>query len=376
MKKSLRIYLASICIAALCSMTTPLVAWSRSVTPANTDESSYEEVSLKKATNPMFADDYANKKVRFKITFAGIMPTTMDLPREYREGYVRIMGSAAGDPYTVSGNFLVPKEISDPIFELTRKNNIELFGTLKPMIRTSSISHQSEKFLLMVIDKVVTLKTETEVSTIPDGAYVKDGNKKCYIVLREDGTFHQWEPAGEIEGTYRIDGDKITWVANGHSTTDKYYGELIVDARTDATYVKTANQNQPSAKKPTVSANCPPAGSKVPFAKVMNPAFAKDYAGCNIVMRAKFGASGADANAVSITSKATKEGKVVFRLLGPGAKSVDKGAFNVLIGKAQSDIVFELEEGTSIDVTGGTRFLTETDKDLVFEARKIQSVKK
>jgi len=348
------------------------VSLDRRVPKDSSGNAEYEQASFAKAFNPAFADDYANKKVRFSVRFAYIKPAVMDLPAEYREGYVRMLVVSIDDRHAVSDNFLVPKEASGPIFDLRREDEIEVFGTLKPIIRISPLSGRSGKSVLMVADKVTSLKAET----IPDGAFVKEGDTRSYFVLRDDGTFQERQPNGESEGTYRIDGNKITWIFKGGGEgTDAYFGDYIEGKYSHDIYRKKVNQNQEVAEKPVVSASCPAVDTNVPFGKLINPAFAKDYAGCSIRTRAKFGASGADAKDTIITAKATKENKVVFRLLAPGAKSAEGGVVHALIGKAQSDVVFDLSEGDTIDLVGRTRFISGTNMAPVFEAKSVQPVK-
>jgi hypothetical protein len=361
-------------------LSVPGSVWPRPAASGDIVESDYEQVPFTKAFNSTFADDYAGKKVRVKGIYSSIFDNVLDLPPEYKNGYIRFLIQSI-DLSDTSTALVIPKAASESVFSLAGRTEIEVFGTFILTTIRYGITGQSQKRLLLVVDKVVPVKKEAAASSssdsaIPEGAYVKKGDKKVYIVLGDDGTFQQWGPRGQIDGTYIIEGDKITWMlADGRSSTDDYFGDYINNPRTGATYQKTDSQGQAPARKQVVSANCPAPGTKVAFAKVINPAFAKDYAGCSIITRAKFGASGADVSAAAVTSKATKENKVVFRLLAPGSTSVESGAIHVLIGKSRSDLVFELSEGDRIDLTGGTRFLSGTDTEPVFEAKKIRLVK-
>jgi hypothetical protein len=100
----------------------------------------------------------------------------------------------------------------------------------------------------------------------------------------------------------------------------------------------------------------------VPFAKVMNPGFADEYIGCSVIVRAQFVASGAGAWVLPFST----DDKVIFRVLPPGAV----GEKNPLSGEVQanfvalpktsdrSDLVFELQPGDLVQLTGGTHVAT------------------
>jgi hypothetical protein len=103
------------------------------------------------------------------------------------------------------------------------------------------------------------------------------------------------------------------------------------------------------------SDKCPPAGSEILFAKLMNPGFADDYVGCDVVTTAQFFASGAGENVL----KMSLEDKVVFRCLPPGATgeknplSGETDANFVVVPKASSNLVFELKPGDLVKLRGG-----------------------
>ena len=96
----------------------------------------------------------------------------------------------------------------------------------------------------------------------------------------------------------------------------------------------------------------------VPFAKVMNPAFAKDYQDKQISTTVKFIAAGQTEGYMwGAIPKSAIKGKVPFRVVAPG-ESVPVGLGNipphVFIEKAASDLVFELKNGDEIILIGHT----------------------
>src|ERR1035438_4927344 len=62
---------------------------------------------------------------------------------------------------------------------------------------------------------------------------------------------------------------------------------------------------------------CPPPGTEVPFAKVMNEAFAADYVGCDITSKVEFVAAGGTPNYLWTSIKGL-DGKAPFRVVVPG----------------------------------------------------------
>jgi hypothetical protein len=96
----------------------------------------------------------------------------------------------------------------------------------------------------------------------------------------------------------------------------------------------------------------------VPFSKVMNPAFAKDYQDKPIRTTVKFIAAGQTEGYMwGAIPKSAIKGKVPFRVVAPG-ESEPTGLGNipphVFIEKSASDIVFELKSGDEILLTGHT----------------------
>jgi hypothetical protein len=104
------------------------------------------------------------------------------------------------------------------------------------------------------------------------------------------------------------------------------------------------------------TSNLPPAGTEVPFARVMTPGTAEDYIGADIVSTAQFVAPGAG----TYVLRYPLDGKVAFRCLPPGGKgtvnplSKEVEANWVVIPKADSALVFECAPGDLLRLRGGT----------------------
>jgi len=100
-----------------------------------------------------------------------------------------------------------------------------------------------------------------------------------------------------------------------------------------------------------------PAGTEVSYAKVVNPAYARDYIGADIITEVEFYSAGKARN------EATKipKGHVVFQVIpiGGSPKNAKFGGGQlgdyVFIPKEQSDIIFDLKRGDKIQLRGGTR---------------------
>ena len=103
--------------------------------------------------------------------------------------------------------------------------------------------------------------------------------------------------------------------------------------------------------------SCPEPGTSVQFAKVMNEGFARNYIGCYISTEVQFVATGKGA---WVSGALDKKGYVVFRALPPGQKgsknplSGDIQANFVMIPQEKSDVLFSLNVGDILELTGGT----------------------
>lgn len=102
------------------------------------------------------------------------------------------------------------------------------------------------------------------------------------------------------------------------------------------------------------SGSCPPPGTEVPFAKVMNEGFAHDYVGCDITTRVEFVAAGGTPNYYWGRVKGT-DGKVPFRVVVPG-EQVGGGPFDlpphVFLPKDKADVIFDFKKGDLLIIRG------------------------
>lgn len=124
--------------------------------PKTDDE--YLSVPFKKAINPAFTDDFAKKWVRFKVRYMMQNDVVMDLPNEYKK-HVRIMVGDSADLSAATGDVVIPKDKSYPVFELRLGEEVEMFAYAVPVVRTSRISGRSQKMLLFVVEKIVRSKS-------------------------------------------------------------------------------------------------------------------------------------------------------------------------------------------------------------------------
>jgi hypothetical protein len=100
---------------------------------------------------------------------------------------------------------------------------------------------------------------------------------------------------------------------------------------------------------------CPPPGTEVPFAKVINEAFASDYVGCDITVKVEFLTSSASPyhwDYVKGTS-----GKVPFQVVVPGEQP-SSGPLgpapqpHVFLSKDRADVIFSMKKGDLIILRG------------------------
>ena len=130
-----------------------------------------------------------------------------------------------------------------------------------------------------------------------------------------------------------------------------------------------------------------PAGTEVPFAKVMDPTFASDYIGWDISTVAEFVANGLGVWALDYPMN----GKVVFRCRPPGSTDVRNPLSGLVTGnfvvlpKDKSDLIFTLKPGDLIKLHGGTyvsqwrssmptvvKMNSDNYKEIIFEATSIE----
>ncbi|GGI58472.1 hypothetical protein [Winogradskyella haliclonae] len=100
-----------------------------------------------------------------------------------------------------------------------------------------------------------------------------------------------------------------------------------------------------------------PAGTEVAYSKVVNPAYARDYIGADIITEVEFYSAGKARNEATKVPK----GHVVFQVIPIGGTPKDApfgggqlGDY-VFIPKDKSDIIFDLKRGDKIQLRGGTR---------------------
>ena len=100
--------------------------------------------------------------------------------------------------------------------------------------------------------------------------------------------------------------------------------------------------------------SCPPPRTEVPFAKIVNEAFVRDYVGCDIATRVTFIAPGATPNYYWGHVKGTS-GKAAFRVSIPGEEP-NGGPFDlpphVFVSKDIADAIFSFKKGDLLIIRG------------------------
>jgi len=135
-----------------------------------------------------------------------------------------------------------------------------------------------------------------------------------------------------------------------------------------ATAKTTGEPSAPAAATPKPS--CPAPGTVVPLAKVMNPAFVRDFEGCDVVVEAIFlrVSTGPALPNYDVVANAT------FQIVDPGTNE-QPGRFGALAGtpKAQASLLFELKVGEPIQLRGAPRaiFVQGRFIDAVFHAESV-----
>jgi hypothetical protein len=122
---------------------------------------------------------------------------------------------------------------------------------------------------------------------------------------------------------------------------------------------------------------CPPPGTEVPFAKVMNEAFAPDYVGCDITAKVEFVAPGGTPNYLWTSLKGL-DGKAPFRVVAPGQQP-GGGPFDipphVFIAKDKSDVIFSFKKGDLLVVRGATLVGVKPVRQIAFLATEVHEAK-
>lgn len=100
-----------------------------------------------------------------------------------------------------------------------------------------------------------------------------------------------------------------------------------------------------------------PAGTEVDFNKLMNPSFAEDYSGADIITFAEFYAP----NPSNMLQTKVPKDHIVFQVVPIGQEATnspmggDKIGNYVFIPKSFADIIFDFKKGDKVELRGGTR---------------------
>lgn len=99
---------------------------------------------------------------------------------------------------------------------------------------------------------------------------------------------------------------------------------------------------------------CPPPGTEVLFAKVMNDAFVHDYVSCDIIVKVEFVAAGGTPN-YRWGGVQGIYGKAPFRVVPPGEQA-GSGPFDipphVFLPKDKADVIFSFKKGDLLIIRG------------------------
>ena len=124
-----------------------------------------------------------------------------------------------------------------------------------------------------------------------------------------------------------------------------------------------------ASSSPSPAANCPPAGTAVPFGKIMTTALLRNYEGCNVATTATFVGTGSGTFALG----GVENDHIIIRAVPPG-ESVPSGLqapIFVALPINGSDLAFELKTGDVIRLSGGTRYNRFVPTASVFVATSI-----
>lgn len=135
----------------------------RSAPPAQSD---YVSLPFKKVINPAFIDEVENKWLKSEVSFYSVINQVMDLPREYRNNYVRIWVMDTEDATASTRSVVVPKEKSDVVFDLKTGDIIEIFAYAQPLIVRSGITGAKQRKILLVVESIE--KSRSSNLGVPD----------------------------------------------------------------------------------------------------------------------------------------------------------------------------------------------------------------
>jgi len=203
------------------------------------------------------------------------------------------------------------------------------------------------------------------------------------LQLNADNSFSLQEGGQSYHGTFVADGNTLE--LNIGETSTKTNLSRQGNDLTDSSGQTWSLRQQSSGSTPggatlqnnAVSNACPPAGTEIPFGKVMNEAFASDYVGCDITSKVEFVATGGTPNYIW-DSIGGLEGKAPFRVVVPGQQP-GSGPFDipphVFIAKDQSDVIFSFKKGDLLIIRGATLVAAKPYNEIVFLATEVRAAK-
>lgn len=124
------------------------------------------EVPFVKLIQPAFAGDYAGKTVTFDAAYSFTLAIVMDLPDDYKQGYIRVnlcsetptVTGLGGSPVLSCDNpynkVVIPKADSDVVFSLKEGAHIAVVADAVPVASFSGITGGGQKTLLLVVKSI------------------------------------------------------------------------------------------------------------------------------------------------------------------------------------------------------------------------------
>jgi hypothetical protein len=183
------------------------------------------------------------------------------------------------------------------------------------------------------------------------------------LQLNPDNSFSFQEGGQSYHGTFVLSGNTIelSISENGAKTTLARQGDNLVDSS-----ALTWNlQQQSTGATPsgvtfqgTAGNTCPPPGTEILFAKVMNEAFAANYVGCDITSKVEFGAAGGFPSFRWGSLEEQLEAKTPFRVAVPNRQPGHSGGNpfeippHVFLAKDKSEEIFSFKEGDLLIIRG------------------------
>ncbi|MHB9140007.1 MAG: hypothetical protein ACYC4Q_11450 [Victivallaceae bacterium] len=141
-----------------------------------------------------------------------------------------------------------------------------------------------------------------------------------------------------------------TLSVQSHSREDQGFtgAELSVDLKQIELAKQGAPVSVPVSSPATEQKNCPPSGTEVPFARLVNPAFNADYVGCKVATTARF--MNIKTGMVTLPASVT-DTHVIFN----AADTNETTQSYVAMQKQAADLLFELKPKDLIKITGENR---------------------